>query len=269
MNWYLRFLTILIVLASLQLLFLQSCDELSCKQGNNEMKREIRNPGQSFDKIALSSDFMVFLFQSDIDSLTIDAESNLIPDIITDVIDRQLLISTKKETCLNPGKPIIVKVYSKNIRSLNISGSGTIESDTLIADNIQLSVSGSGSLKLPVKTSDLEAMISGSGTIETWGIANSGRFTISGSGNIESYGLNMENCQTNLSGSGNHYVFAKDKINATISGSGNVYYKGSPEIVSRVSGSGQVSRQSSGGKPSLNPSGSFNVTPLRPVYMIY
>jgi len=269
MNWYLRILTIMIVLASLQLLFLPSCDELNCKQGNNEMAKEVRIPGHSFEKISLSSDFLVFLYHSDNDSLTIEAESNLIPEIITEVTNQQLLIGTRDNTCLNPGKPVIVKVFSHSIRALAITGSGTIESDTLQGDQLQLNVSGSGSMKLPVKTRELDAVISGSGSIETWGEAGNGRFNISGSGNIESYGLSITDCFTNISGSGNHYVFAKNRLNATISGSGNVFYQGNPDIETQVSGSGKVSRHTSGGNPTMNPSGSFNVSPLRPLYMIY
>lgn len=91
-----------------------------------------------------------------------------------------------------------------DIEGVSVSGSGDIIGQSKFkADDLDLNVSGSGSLSMDVDASgDIEADVSGSGDVE---------------------------------------INVKNELDANISGSGSVTYKGNPSKVnSHASGSGKV-----------------------------
>jgi hypothetical protein len=83
--------------------------------------------------------------------------------------------------------------------------------NTIIADSLNLKLSGAGIMDLDLKVKNLRTEISGSGTILLTGAANDHNAEISGSGVVEANVL--------------------EEIDAKISGSGTVYYRGSPEKI--------------------------------------
>jgi len=136
-----------------------------------------------------------------------------------------------------------VFVTTPALEGLHLSGSGFIEAEYFETEDLDLFVSGSGSISTVVSAGFVEARISGSGKINVSGDAGDTKFNISGSGNIYANNLESVNCQAFISGSGNMRVFAVETLRADISGSGNVYYKGNPDVDYHVSGSGKVIRE--------------------------
>ena len=124
-----------------------------------------------------------------------------------------------------------------NTRTIpKVIGANTIESDDL-----NLSVSGSGRIKLDLEADDLTQKISGSGNIVVSGEADRAEVSISGSGNLDALDLEADHYAVRISGSGKCKINVGDSLEANISGSGSVYYKGDPDkIRSNVSGSGKV-----------------------------
>ena len=233
------------------------------------MVKVARTVEGNFNEVSLSSGFSVFISHSEKDSILIEAESNLIPNIVTEVNNNCLEVRTSDFTCLNPVKPIIIRVFTNNLQALNVSGSGNIQSDTLVADNLNIQLSGSGSLRVPVSVKKIRVALSGSGNITLSGSSANSNYSISGSVAIESYDLEQESSDITISGSGNCYVNVGGSLNATISGSGSVYYKGSPEINSRVTGSGRVVSQLSRLGNFMQIKSGFNSFYGKSIYLIY
>ncbi len=131
------------------------------------------------------------------------------------------------------------------LTGVGVSGSGKTEimDDIKDADNLSLSVSGSGRLLTAgIVADELDCDISGSGNIVigSAGSADRGQISISGSGSYSGEELEIDQLGVNVSGSGSCLCKAGDSLKASISGSGNVTYKGDPKIDARVSGSGHV-----------------------------
>ena len=104
-------------------------------------------------------------------------------------------------------------------------------------------LSGSGDLKLDVKTTDFEANLSGSGDVVLTG--NSDNFTskISGSGDVVAVDLFTKKANLTISGSGDMKINCTQSLYARVSGSGDIGYKGNPESKdTKVSGSGEISK---------------------------
>jgi hypothetical protein len=248
---------------------LASCKDIRCVDGNNEMISQSRPVISDFEGISLSSGFTVFISHSLEDSILIEAESNLLPNISTEVINHRLEIKTIDNSCLNPQKPVIIRIYTNRLNYLDISGSGSVTADSLISEQLNISVSGSGSIKAPIKASNLSISIAGSGNVEIWGKTSRSQLEISGSGSLESYGLDQDSCFSAISGSGNIFIFVRNALEASISGSGSVYYKGNPEVSTHISGTGKVVNQKSSANNSYPGRGSYNSVIYRSMYMIY
>jgi glycyl-tRNA synthetase (class II) len=187
-------------------------------EGNYDVVTETRSLHE-FDRVINEGEFDVYIIQDGLSEVEIEAESNLISHIRTDVDGDVLKIDTKDN--LQPNYTIKVYVHTTNIQEVKLSGSGLIH----VAD---------------VTTGDLELGISGSGEMELWGVADRGDFDISGSGTIHAYELQLQECYANISGSGDMQVTVQDYLNVRISGSGSVYYMGNPIIESNISGSGDI-----------------------------
>lgn len=219
----------------------------SCKKhlfnsikGKGETVTETRGLS-GFNKISLDIDADVYYTQDSVYYVEISAQQNVMNVITTEISSGELEIDSKKWIRKHNGIKIIV--HSPDLYSLDISGSGNIESASAISTStLELNVSGSGNISLAsVNSAELEAKISGSGNISaSGGVVTNQKLTISGSGNVEMTGLSANHSDAKISGSGNISVWALDQLKATISGSGDVRYKGNPAVNTTISGSGSV-----------------------------
>lgn len=144
------------------------------------------------------------------------------------------------------GKGEAVKIYitAANIELLAASDGGSIRSEnTLRAGRLNIGVSGSGTIKVVVEAGDLEGKVSGSGHVGLRGSARNTKFRISGSGKLDAERLAANNCQVEISGSGNCRIQVNNDLLSRISGNGKVYYRGNPKrIINNASGSGALKK---------------------------
>ena len=143
---------------------------------------------------------------------------------------------------LNP----LMKVYvsMKTVSELAVNGGGKIISENSIAsDNLQLSVSGSGSIDLDIKGNQVKTEVSGSGTIGLKGYASNNEIQLSGTGNLNAYACELETAKIKVSGSGGAEITVTNNLEATVVGSGSVKHKGNTKnLTKKVYGSGAVDR---------------------------
>lgn len=104
--------------------------------------------------------------------------------------------------------------------TLNVSGSGTIKG-RIIAAHLHADVSGSGSIALTGSANELKAELSGSGLIDAGALpCKQAEVSVEGSGNIRLYVL--EKLKSAVAGSGNIYYKGNPDIKSNITGSGKV-----------------------------------------------
>ncbi len=142
-------------------------------------------------------------------------------------------------------KPVMkVMVSVKKLTEIQVNGGGKIVSENSIAaDYLNLSVSGSGGIDLDIKGSNLKTEISGSGNIALKGYATTNDIVMSGSGSLNAFACELESAKVKMSGSGNCELSATATLDATVLGSGSVKHKGNTKNVSKkVYGSGVVDR---------------------------
>jgi hypothetical protein len=199
-----------------------------------------------FKSINTGIDGDLYYTQDSVYKVEIHAQSNILDQIETKVVDGELQIEFEKFKNIGHHDRISIYVSSPDISGLGVNGSGTLYAlQGVRSGSMNLKVNGSGNITITKYTGiALSADISGSGGINVnGGEVKTENLHISGSGNMDLQGLIADNVTTNTSGSGNMTVYASKTLNAHISGSGNVFYMGYPVVFLNISGSGSVSHQ--------------------------
>lgn len=247
--------------------------------------RDKRDVG-SFTKVSLGIPGHLYLKQGDNNAVELEGSSEVLSKIETVVDNGKLIIrsnirwnSWKSWSSLD--EEINVYVTLKEFEGAAVTGSGKLIGKTnFTASNVDLRVSGSGSMELSLSAQDVEAGVSGSGSLNLKGkvsnldsdISGSGRIdfngssanlvdvTISGSGSMNASGdckqvrtnisgsgrliadnLLADGCDVRITGSGSVRINVKSKLDAEITGSGSVTYIGNPaQVNSHTTGSGSV-----------------------------
>ena len=222
-----------------------SCINPTCVTGIGSIENDQREVGE-FDAIEVNTSFKIIIKDrvlSDNNKVEVQAQNNLLAYIKTTVEGGRLIITT--DGCIEPTKPIEIYLKVNDISEIQLSGSGEIISqNTVHAENMALSCSGSGSMDISVKAENITLSNSASGLIRVDGKSKRSTVSLTGSGSIDAESLKVDEAVVVLSGSGSIKVHSTQKIALNHSGSGIITYSGNPEQKTELStGSGSIVRQ--------------------------
>lgn len=227
-------------------LLLSACDFIGGERvvGSGNVTTQDRSIS-GFSGVQSSGFFDVYLSSGAAQSVRVEADDNLHEYIETTVNGNELRIDTREGYRIDTDKDLKIYITSPEFNKVHLSGSGNIISQNQIAgnDKIDLSVSGSGNIKVDLHAPIVDAHMSGSGDINLAGEAKKFEGSLSGSGNIRAMDLKTEETSIRISGSGNADVFASSKLDVRVTGSGDVRYKGGvQQVTSNITGSGSVKK---------------------------
>ncbi len=209
-------------------------------------RKESRNV-EDFDAISVRTNANVYLRQGGSYSLDIEGDRDDIEEVETRVRMGKLIIDDRRASSWfgwNRRGRVDIYITVKDLQEIRVSSSGRVMTESQFRmDDLELGVSGSGSIEIDANAKDIDIGISGSGRITLEGTSGDNRLSISGSGKLAAADMESESYDISISGSGSCRIYANKRIDADISGSGSVYYRGNPDKVrSDVSGSGRLRR---------------------------
>ncbi len=124
--------------------------------GNQDLKKESRFVAATFEQVVVNADFNVNLVYAISPKLEVEAESNLLQYIITEVKGKTLNISVAKKTRLANNFPITVYVAMPTMSKLQYTGNGDITVDAIPSEKMTIALNGKGICKWTnLKTSGL------------------------------------------------------------------------------------------------------------------
>ena len=212
-----------------------------CTVGSGEIVTETRSV-EGFDEIDLRGTGEVRITVDGTESLTIEAEDNIIDRLSSEVSGSTLILSVDRP--IRPTEDIIYTVTMASLEGIEISGSGAIEVSEFSTEDFAVDVSGSGAASITdVDAETVFVRISGSGAVTITGDADELDLSISGSGSFDGDRLAVDTGDVDISGSGSATVNVSEILDVQVSGSGNVEYVGDPNVSVDSSGSGSVSRR--------------------------
>jgi hypothetical protein len=176
-----------------------------------------------FNTIKVNGSMNIIYEKSDAPNLSIEADDNIL-DIITTVVKNGTLYICSKDSFSTQNK-ITIKCSSTLIKSVILSGSGYVTLNNIQEPELNLNVKGSGDIKVNGVCTKLTASVEGSGDIDSEELISQNLLVnVSGSGNA--IATAKHSVIASVAGSGNIKVKGKPKTQqVSESGSGRVKIK--------------------------------------------
>lgn len=227
----------------LSYLMITACDSDSFGPriaGSGSVVTEVRTL-DIFDRIEVKGATNVVLRQEATQSVSVEADDNIVPIIRTEVRNGELLIDNTQN--YRSSHPVTVYVSIPAISALRMRGSSDVLGATVWeGDALTVEVSGSGDVDLELYYDELATRITGSSDITLAGEVIEQTVSVTGSGNYRARALSSDECLIDVTGSGDGIVSVDRLLDVKVTGSGDVVYYGNPEVRSSVSGSGDLTK---------------------------
>ena len=236
----------LLLLAPVITLLFCSCMFTDGKRikGNGTITKEQRTV-TSFKKVEVRGNIDVYLVQGEIKPVEIEGDENLIQYVELEQTGNKLVIKSKQGYNLDPSGDMKIYVTAPEFENIEVSGACNIYSQAKINNdnNLDLSVSGAGDIKMEVDAPKIDITLTGAGKVNLKGETKSFKLDLSGASTAHCYELLSEDTEVDISGAGSAEVYASVKLDAEVSGAGSIKYKGNAKDVKQhVSGAGSVSK---------------------------
>jgi hypothetical protein len=192
-------------------------------RGSGKIVTESRNVS-GFNAIEFAGDGQLLIEQTGTESLSITADDNILPYLISEVRNGRLILREKEYTDLDPTGNIVFKLTTKNLNGIDFAGDGSIDAKGIQSDEFRINISGDGRVTVN-------------------GVAERQDVHLSGDGQYTADSLTSKIGDVHLSGDGRAVLVATDKLNVDLSGDGTVEYIGNPVVTQHVSGDGSVHKR--------------------------
>jgi len=226
------------------MLSLSACT-IDMVSGSGHLITETRKVS-GYDSVVFSAIGDVTITQGATEGLTIEAEDNIMPKIVTEVRGTQLYIGFDRpnsQDVVRPTKDIKFTLSVKNLNLVEMDGVGSVTAASFEADKLTVKIGGAGSIKITgLSATSLSAVMGGAGNVELAGKVTSLDATMSGVGNFACGDLQTQTAKINLTGAGGATVWAANSLDVSIPGAGTVSYYGSPKITKNVTGLGVLNQ---------------------------
>lgn len=212
-------------------------------EGSGNVRQKARQVEQ-FHGVRMEMDGNLEVRTGNSESVVIETDDNLEPLIETVVENGVLSIRPTKRKLNLRARTMKIVVTTRQLDSLSLAGSGSINADKMQGGRLKLELGGSGKVNVQeIKGDSLAVSMGGSGSL----VAGGGRsdklsISIGGSGSVDLSKVATLDTSISIGGSGNVKVWAKETLRSSIAGSGNVSYYGDPKLSNSVAGSGATRR---------------------------
>jgi hypothetical protein len=212
-------------------------------QGSGNIITESRQV-RDFNRVLLASVGRVIITQGPIESLTIEAEDNVMPYVEVEVKHDTLVLDFDPDTYasdIRPTRDITFRVTMREVAGLALSGVGSIEAAALRSGRLEIDLSGAGRIRVGSCSANCVAVaIRGAGNVTLAGKVREQIVDVTGTGNYVAPDLDSRTAAVAVTGCGCATLRTHDSLMATVSGTGEIAYYGDPAVAQVVSGAGKV-----------------------------
>ena len=201
--------------------------------GSGVLTNDTRD-SSGFTAITLEDCGELDIVQGTVDSLTIQAEDNLMPFIESEVKDSRLTLGLRPNYQVNSIQntlPVKYFVSVKNLNEVVLDGSGKIITHGISTGDLKVVEDGAGSIQLDqLKAKELTLYLNGKGTTQVSGQVDQQMVVVGGPGKYVGDNLDSSFASVDVDGSGAATVWVRDALNVLLNGSGSTHYFGHPTV---------------------------------------
>jgi hypothetical protein len=176
-----------------------------------------------FSAITVSSAARLVIVHSDVESLSVTAEDNILPLVRTEVVGGRLVLELAPGASVSLTRQIVFQVSARTLSAIDASGAVVVEAGGLDTDVLSIHVLGASQ-------------------VTASGAARELRVDLSGSSRCQLEGVAARTAVATASGTSVARLRVADSLAATVTGLSIVEYYGDPQVVANVSGAGAVRR---------------------------
>lgn len=227
-----------------------SCDkESKCVKSSGNDVVEERTISSSFETIELNNKINLYIKQDSVFSFKVQAGSNLLPLITTEVAGNQLTIKSDNKCSFlrSYDRAINVFLSTPNLKKIVYKGQGNIYSGNMLTfpDFTIEADKATGSVNMGL-TTDYLRILQHTGPADFTFVGSSKKTYLytNGNGWYHFENFSSDDAHVNTSGTGNVILKANNSLLVELYAIGNVYYYGSPTLtISNQTGTGEVKKR--------------------------
>jgi hypothetical protein len=174
-----------------------------------------------FTQIAVYGPGEVNLRQDGTETLTVEAEDNVLPLLTSEVRAGRLVLGTERGIVIRPTQPIRYTLSARQVAGLEMNGGGFIQASNLHTDVLRVTVNGGTRVRLDGSVDRQDVLIAGASDYQADQL-------VSREANVE------------INGAGTVVLNVSARLTATINGAGTIEYIGSPRVERAINGLGSV-----------------------------
>ncbi|MFA5328496.1 MAG: head GIN domain-containing protein [Prolixibacteraceae bacterium] len=221
----LNFFTILFV----GMLLFQSGLVRAAESNSDRQTRKI----SGFHGISVTSGIDLYLTQKNTEEVVVEADSDDLNKIITEVEGGILKIYIKEKSWFNlnwNSKPRKVYVSFKSMDKLEASAGSDVNSESMLnLDKLKLDASSGSDVKLELELEELRVESSSGSDISLKGRTNILEASSSSGSDIDASDLQSKKCVASVSSGSDIKVNVSEELNADASSGGEIVYTGNPK----------------------------------------
>lgn len=199
-----------------------------------EAQKGVNQNITGFTALHVSSGIDVYLSQGTNESVEIDADEDIIDEVIIEKKNNTLIIKVDRSfmSWFTSSGSIKAYVKFKDLEEIQISGGSDLRGEgALKFDKIRMNASGGSDIKISLKANELNVQSSGGSDIELIGYSAYFEGSASGGSDIKGKDLETEVANISSSGGSDAHISVSRKLVASASGGSDIYYYGNPEEV--------------------------------------
>lgn len=174
-----------------------------------------------FDSVVLEGIGELHIEFTGEESLSIEAEDNILPMLTSEVSGNELVLAPRSGTGISANEPIVYRLSVAELSSLSVSGSAEVDARGIVGEELQVFTAGASEIRITGSVDRLQVDATGSATF-------AGRR------------LQSNNATVEASGSSEVVVNATDSLDVRATGASRVRYSGDPRVSDEVSAAASV-----------------------------
>lgn len=224
-----------IIITSILSVSLFSCNINTGVKGNGNITTTTRALEQSFNQIEVSSGLEIYLTQSSIESILVEADENLHDVIITEVTNNILKIYPSKNISSSAVKKIFINF--KNLEKIkSASGSDVFSTNKINQNALILQAASGSSMHLDLEIMELDCSTSSGSDLQLQGTTTKFIAKAASGSSLDAKDLHCSNANAQAASGANIRVEASDKLVAKTSSGGHISYFGTPNKINKTKG---------------------------------
>jgi hypothetical protein len=205
-------------------------------RGNGRTTRELRDLPR-FDAVAVHSGIHAEVEIGPQAPVQVDADDNILPLVVTEVMDGTLSIRFRHETDISSEQPVRVRVRAPAVHRLDARGGAELRAEVEPGGDLEVHSSGGSEVRVRgLNANRLSVSGSGGARVRLSGTADTVRLRISGGARVRAASLAARAVNVHGSGGASAEIRCSDVVRGSLSGGSTVHLMG--RASSRVSTSG-------------------------------